>query len=270
MTRNLCLMMLAGLLLAGGCGNGSATLDEPAETDTMQAADVAPEDTVTLPETNFYEIRTPQGRMVIRLYDETPMHRDNFKRLVEEQFYDSTLFHRVIGGFMVQGGDPNSLNDDPYDDGQGGPGYLIPAEIRPGLIHKRGALAAARTGDRMNPQRESSGSQFYIVQGRPYPDSILTVVENRTREMIPDPNFAFADSVRARYTTEGGAPELDGMYTVFGELVEGFDVLDAIGRTATPRRMGQRVHRALLDRPLTPVWMIVRPLPEWTPDETSE
>ncbi len=230
-----------------------------------ETAAPAPEtaDTLVLPETNFYEIRTPQGRLVVRLFDATPLHRDNFKRLAAEQFFDSTLFHRVIDGFMIQGGDPFSRDDTPLNDGQGGPGYTLPPEFRADLFHRRGALAAARQGDGVNPERHSSGSQFYLVQGTVYPDSILTLVEQQLRQQLPDSAFAFADSVRTRYTSEGGAPNLDGMYTVFGQLVEGFDVLDAIARTPTPRNLRQPARPELIDRPFEPVWMIVRPLPDY-------
>jgi len=240
----------------------AAQVEDVAETPSEGTAPQAA-DTLDLPATNYYEIRTSLGRMVVRLYDETPRHRDNFKRLAATQFYDSTLFHRVIQGFMIQGGDPNSRDDDPFNDGRGGPSYTIPAEFDPALIHKRGALAAARQGDRVNPNRASSGSQFYIVQGRPYPDSILTLVEQNLQQQIPDPDFHFADSVRALYTTEGGAPELDRTYTVFGEVVEGFDVLDRIAATPTPRSNGQMTRREIVDRPLEPVWMVVRPLPDY-------
>jgi peptidyl-prolyl cis-trans isomerase B (cyclophilin B) len=217
--------------------------------------------TSQLAETNYFEIQTPRGRMVIRLYDETPGHRDNFKKLVAEHAYDSTLFHRVISGFMIQGGDPNSRDDNPMDDGAGGPGYTVLAEIRPDLFHKRGALSAARQGDNVNPDRQSSGSQFYIVQGTIYPDEYLTQMEERLKQMIPDPAFTFSEEARRVYTTEGGAPNLDGMYTVFGELVEGFDVLDDITRFATTSRVGLR--NLPPDRPLEPVPMTIRPLPDY-------
>ncbi len=217
--------------------------------------------TAQVAETNYFEIETPRGRMVIKLYDETPGHRDNFKKLVAEQFFDSTLFHRVMGGFMVQGGDPNSRDDNPRDDGAGGPGYTLPAEIRPGLYHKRGALAAARQGDRVNPNRESSGSQFYIIQGTIYPEEYLAQIEKQLKQMIPDSSFAFTDEVRRIYSTEGGYPTLDGMYTVFGELVEGFDVLDRIARLATTSGVGLRTMPP--NRPLDPVWMVIRPLPDY-------
>ena len=216
-----------------------------------------------LAETNYFAIETPLGRMVIRLYDETPGHRDNFKKLVAEQAYDSTLFHRVMGGFMIQGGDPNSLDDDPMNDGGGGPGYTIPAEIKPGLFHKRGALSAARQNDSVNPERASSGSQFYIVHGTIFPDDYLTQLENRLKQTLRDSTFTYSDEARRIYSTEGGAPNLDGGYTVFGELVEGFDVLDNITRVATPSGLGQRTAPPVANRPLIPMWMVVRPLPDY-------
>jgi len=222
-------------------------------------------DTLALPVTNYYEIRTPLGRMVVRLYDETPLHRDNFKRLVATGFYDSTTFHRVIDGFVIQGGDPNSKDADPANDGTGGPGYTLPAEIRPGLFHRRGALAAARQGDEVNPERRSSGSQFYLVVGRTFDAATLDEIEAYLREQIPDPDFAFPDSVRQLYQTVGGAPFLDGLYTVFGELVEGFEVMDAIARVPTPRSTGRQAPPALLDRPLQPVPMTIRPLENYSP-----
>ena len=213
-------------------------------------------------DTNFFEIQTLRGGMVLRLYDETPQHRDNFKRLVADQAYDSTLFHRVMSKFMIQGGDPNSRDGDPMNDGGGGPGYTVPAEIRPDLYHKRGALAAARLRDSDNPARASSGSQFYIVHGAIYPDEILDQMEERLRQSIPDSSFSFSEEARKVYTTQGGTPNLDGAYTVFGELVEGLHVLDDIARVATGADIGQR-DPPLSTRPLESVWMIVRPLPDY-------
>lgn len=212
--------------------------------------------------TNFFEISTPMGAMIIELYDDTPIHRDNFKKLAGEGFFDSTTFHRVIGGFMIQGGDPNSKDDNPNNDGMGDPGYTIPAEIVPGRYHKRGALATARAGDNMNPDRESNGSQFYIVHGSIYPGEFLDQVQNRLQQMIPDSTFEYSSEARATYTTEGGAPMLDGMYTVFGELVEGFDVLDRITRVLTPSRAGQR-GSPNGDRPMLDITMEVRPLADY-------
>jgi len=226
-----------------------------------QNADAAASDSTDLPETDYYAIDTPEGRMVVRLLDATPQHRDNFKKLVAEGVYDSTLFHRIIEGFMIQGGDPNSKDDDPRNDGQGGPGYTLPAEIQPDLIHRRGALAAARQGDAQNPERRSSGSQFYIVQGRPVSDAELDEMEQALRQRIPDSSFTYADSVRALYTTEGGAPFLDRQYTVFGQLVEGYAVLDSLAATTTPRKTGRVGDPRLADRPLDDVPMTVTPLP---------
>lgn len=224
----------------------------------------APTDTIEAPVTNYYELRVPQGSMVIRLFDETPEHRDNFKKLVADGFFDGTTFHRIIEGFMVQGGDPNSRDDDPHNDGQGGPGYTLPAEIVPGLYHRRGVLAAARTGDAVNPERRSSGSQFYIVQGTTFDDQTLSMLEQQIRMTTRDSSFAFSDEARAAYENVGGAPNLDGQYTVFAEVVEGLDVLDAVAAVPTPRKSGQRVSPQLADRPAEDVPMTVRPLPDYT------
>ena len=141
-----------------------------------------------------FEIITSKGTMKIKLYSMTPKHRDNFVKLASERFYDNIMFHRVIKGFMVQVGDPltKDANADPAKYGTGGPGYTIPAEILPQFSHKKGALAAARKGDKTNPARESSGSQFYFVED------------------------------------EAGCSHLDGQYTIFGETIEGLEVIDAI------------------------------------------
>ena len=237
--------LLGTLLTAGGCNMSTPGNEARA-----------------LTETNFFEISTPMGRMVIRLYDETPAHRDNFRQLVDAGFYNGTTFHRIISKFMIQGGDPNSKDDDPMNDGNGGPDYTLPPEIHPGLFHKRGALATARTPDQMNPQRESSGSQFYIVHGTIFSEEILMQHQDRLRQIIPDPEFTFSPEAVEAYTTIGGAPNLDGMYTVFGELVEGFDVLDNITRVVTAKDLGQN-NPAIANRPVLPVTMEVRPLPDY-------
>lgn len=213
---------------------------------------------------SYFEISTSMGRMVIRLYDETPRHRDNFRKLVASGFYDGTTFHRVIEGYMIQGGDPNSKDDEPRNDGLGGPGYTIPPEFNPAFFHKRGALSTARMGDQVNPQRASSGSQFFIVQGgRPYDHNMLDQLENRLRQEIPSPNFKYADAARAAYTQGGGAPQLDQMYTVFGELVEGFDVLDRIAAAETPQKTGQQDWRRPPDAPYEKITMTIRALPKY-------
>jgi peptidyl-prolyl cis-trans isomerase B (cyclophilin B) len=170
-------------------------------------------------------IETPMGNMRVLLYDETPLHRDNFVKLANEGYYDDLLFHRNIDGFMVQGGDPESKEASPGQTlGQGGPGYTIPAEI--GAPHIKGALAAARLGGAANPNKESSGSQFYLVQGRPVPDAQLNSLEQQR-------NIKYNDAQRQLYKELGGTPGLDGDYTVFGEVVEGLDVIDKLAAVPT-------------------------------------
>jgi peptidyl-prolyl cis-trans isomerase B (cyclophilin B) len=168
------------------------------------------------------KISTKYGDMVAELYDETPIHRDNFIKLVKEGFYDGTLFHRVIPGFMIQGGDPVSKDDTPNTRiGNGGPGYTLPAEFNPQFFHKKGALAAARMGDAVNPKKESSGSQFYIVEGQVYDNNTIDLFAKRMgAEFIP--------AQKKAYTTVGGTPHLDANYTVFGELVEGLEIISKI------------------------------------------
>ena len=205
-----------------------------------------------LPETNVYEIVTPKGRILVRLFDETPLHRDNFKRRAADGLFDSTAFHRVIAGFMVQGGDPNTRDADPSNDGLDSPGTPVPAEI--GRPHVRGALASARQPDEINPGRASSPSQFYLVQGRPVSPAEMGQITDYVRRGTGDPAFAFAPDVAERYSLEGGAPYLDGQYTVYGEVVEGIEVLDAIAATPTAG-----------ERPTERVWMVVRPLDGYTP-----
>ena len=195
------------------------------------------------------EVRTDMGRMVVALYNETPEHRDNFLKLVQEGFYDSLLFHRVIPGFMVQGGDPESRSAAPGQMlGNGGPGYTVPAEIVPGLVHTKGALAAARQGDQVNPEKRSSGSQFYLVQGKPFqPNELDMVAQRASRHGTP---VTYSEEQKETYATEGGAPHLDGSYTVFGEVIEGLDVID---RIAAVQRDGR-------DRPVSDVRMFMRVL----------
>ena len=171
------------------------------------------------------KFETSLGDMLVNLYDETPGHRDNMIKLIKDGFYNNQLFHRVIKDFMVQGGDPHSVGASRGQRlGSGGPGYTIPAEFRPSLIHKKGALAAARKGDQFNPEQASSGSQFYLVQGRAYtPDQINSFAQSG--------RATFTEASIQAYTTLGGTPHLDGSYTVFGEIVEGMEVLDRIAAT---------------------------------------
>ncbi len=188
------------------------------------------------------EITTPFGVMVAELYDATPKHRDNFVKLVEEGFYDGLLFHRVIDGFMIQGGDPNSktaANGVPL--GTGGPGYTVPAEFVDSLIHIKGAIAAARLGDGANPEKASSGSQFYIVQGAPVPESTLTMLERRK-------GMLYTDEQRQAYMEIGGTPFLDRDYTVFGRVISGLEVIDKIAQVQKDAR----------DRPVENVTMTIK------------
>ena len=180
------------------------------------------------------KINTTEGEIIVRLYDETPKHRDNFIKLAKEGYYDGTLFHRVIKDFMIQGGDPNS-KDAPAGKmlGTGGPGYTVPAEfVYPQLFHKRGALSAARQGDEVNPKRESSGSQFYIVWGKRYSGNMMDDVEERIARNTGN-LISFPQEVRDAYFQYGGTPHLDGQYAAFGHVVEGIEVVDKIANSKT-------------------------------------
>lgn len=175
----------------------------------------------------FILMKTTLGNLMIRLFDDTPLHRDNILKLIQENYYDGLLFHRVIKGFMAQGGDPNSKDASPDTRlGSGGPGYTIPAEINNNRVHFKGALAAARQGDQVNPKKNSSGSQFYIVHGGPVGETTLNRQEQST-------GVIYSDELREKYYEVGGTPALDFKYTVFGQLIEGFEVIDAIANTAT-------------------------------------
>src|SRR6476660_2258111 len=185
------------------------------------------------------ELYTTAGNIVLRLYDSTPLHRDNFLKLVKAHYYDSVLFHRVIKNFMIQSGDPNSktaMAGQPL--GNGGPGYMVPAEFRPSLFHKKGVLAAARNGDDVNPEKQSSASQFYIVQGRKFTDRELDSIE-----VVRLKGYKLPVEHRQVYKTIGGTPQLDQNYTVFGEVIKGLDVVDNIANTATSKGVDK-------DRPL--------------------
>lgn len=175
------------------------------------------------------ELITNYGNIIIRLSDSTPLHRDNFIRLVKTNYYDSVLFHRVIHNFMIQSGDPESKNARPGQPlGNGGPEYTIPAEFRTTLFHKKGVVAAAREGDDVNPKKASSASQFYIVQGRKFTDGALDTLEItrlKGRKIPLDQ--------REVYKTVGGTPHLDQNYTVFGEVISGLDTVDKIASVAT-------------------------------------
>lgn len=252
MKRSVCLLFLSVSLLISGC------------------AQVSKDYVVT--------IKTDHGDMVAILYDETPKHKENFIKLAKEQYFDGLLFHRVIQGFMIQGGDPDSRNAPPGKMlGMGGPGYTIPSEISPKYFHEKGALSAVRMDDMRNPSRASSGSQFYVVQGTPVSEEQLKTDPEKFNQMMQqffsDPaNKPKYDSLigflqaqkRAEYeaylmkvkpqaeaatgiktdrdvdpekvkvyATLGGAPQLDGQYTVFGKVIKGLEVIDKIAAQPT-------------------------------------
>jgi len=179
---------------------------------------------VRAPQDCTVKLETEFGDMTIILFDDTPGHRDNFLKLISQQYYDEILFHRVIPGFMIQGGDPDSRGASQNRPiGTGGPGYTIPAEFSPKRVHVRGALAAARDN---NPEKASSGSQFYIVHGNNCTDEKLDKIEQER-------GFRYTPEQRAMYLKMGGAPQLDRAYSVFGMVISGFDVLDKIATTET-------------------------------------
>ncbi len=174
----------------------------------------------------YVKIETTYGDIVVKLYNETPKHRDNFLKLVKEGTYDGVLFHRVIQNFMIQGGDPNSRNAKKGEMlGNGELGYTLPAEFVPSLYHKKGPLAAARQADQVNPEKRSSSCQFYIVQGEKWDAEKLKRVETSMGK-------SFTKEQAEVYATLGGTPFLDGDYTVFGEVVEGLEVVDKIAAVA--------------------------------------
>ena len=197
-------------------------------------------------------VQTSMGDIIIRLSDSTPLHRDNFLKMAKKKFYDSLLFHRVMQNFMIQGGDPNSKSAKPGQPlGNGSPGYMIPAEFRISLYHKKGMLAAARTPDNVNPQKASSGSQFYIVHGRKFTDGGLDSTETfrLNGRKIPLAH-------REAYKTVGGAPHLDQSYTVFGEVVSGLEVIDKIAAVEVSK--GQDLNRPKEDVRIIHVKLVKR------------
>jgi cyclophilin family peptidyl-prolyl cis-trans isomerase len=190
-------------------------------------------------------LQTSMGDIVIRLSDSTPLHRDNFLKLVKIGFYDSVLFHRVIKNFMIQSGDPDSKSAPAgIPLGNGSPGYTVPAEFRTSLFHKKGVIAAARTSDNVNPQKASSGSQFYIVQGKNFTDKELDALESSRMDGRKIPL-----NKREAYKTIGGTPHLDDNYTVFGEVIKGIEVVDKIAVVPTSTAADR-------DRPLENVMII--------------
>ena len=185
-------------------------------------------------------IQTTEGDITLKLYNETPLHRDNFIKLVKAKTYNGVLFHRVIQEFMIQGGDPNSKTAAPDAMlGDGDVGYTLPAEIRtPKIYHKRGALAAARQGDNVNPEKASSGCQFYIVVGKKFTDEQLDKLQESQIARYGhanDSTYKFGPQARQDYKTIGGTPHLDGNYTVYGEVLKGMEVVERISKVETNR-----------------------------------
>ncbi len=256
-------MICLALLVLSACGTGSKKRNEMENEKRTQV-----------------KLETTMGDFTVALYNETPLHRDNFIKLVKEGVYDSTLFHRVIKQFMVQAGDPESKNAaDTAMLGSGDVGYTVPAEFNPKFFHRKGVLAAARQGDDVNPERASSGCQFYIVTGRKFSEAQLQEMEirvnNQREEAIFDSlarqhmkeiykmrkandreglmelqdtltaqahalfkqeePYKMTPAQREAYKTVGGAPHLDGVYTVFGEVVDGIETVDNIGIAKTGR-----------------------------------
>jgi peptidylprolyl isomerase len=239
------------------------------------------------PNITFILIETSFGNIKIKLYDDTPIHKHNFIKLVNSNYYNGTLFHRVINNFMIQGGDPQSKNAAKgVLLGNGDTGYTLPAEILPNHFHKRGVLAAAREGDDINPEKRSSGGQFYLVQGRKFTDEQLNELEQKLNQSrfqsivsriylskrdsliksgfdIPNDTLIsqasilanklykplhFSNEQRKIYNHDGGVPHLDGAYTVFGEVAEGIEVIDKIASVATDNH----------DRPLEDIRMTIK------------
>lgn len=236
----------------------------------------------------YVEFRTDFGKIVVKLYNETPKHSENFLKLSDEKFFDGLIFHRVIKDFVVQGGDPDTRNPIPgklYGDSDAG--YLIDPEFNDTIIHKRGTIAMAREGDDVNPDKKSSSSQFYFVVGKVYSEeelnnlevklntklkekiekklfdsllkyntqfdtkflqNITQLVQNKADSIYNSKKIKFSDKQRKTYTTIGGIPHLDGNYTVFGEVIEGYDVIEKISKVATDKN----------DRPLADIKIKVK------------
>lgn len=267
------------------------TLISCSANNTESASESAAQPQTTNSKMTKVKLETTMGDIVVELYNETPQHRDNFVKLVQEGYYDGVLFHRVIKDFMIQTGDGNSKTAGPDATlGDGDPGYTIPAEfVYPKYFHKRGALAAARTGDQVNPERRSSGSQFYIVTGKIYSSDELKMMTQRLatvkkqdifRRLVNENHaqietlqrnqdneglnelqnrliqqteaeaaqspFSLTDEQIDAYTSVGGTPHLDGQYTVFGQVIEGMDVVDRIQNAQTGR----------MDRPVSDIKIV--------------
>ena len=238
-------LLISLMIINFSCSSASAETEDIKNTEKV-TSEVINDEEIKDEKEQLVKITTDYGEMIIKLYNGTPLHRDNFIKLAKDSFYNGTLFHRVINGFMIQGGDPESKAAVPgamY--GNGGPGYTIPAEFNNKYFHKKGALAAARMGDGQNPQRRSSGSQFYIVQGKTFTNMEINQMEQRAR-------MKYTPEQKSIYMTIGGTPFLDRQYTVFGEVIMGMEVIDKIAAVKT----------APGDRPLEDIKMTVELIEE--------
>lgn len=275
------LILLFSLSPLASCDKAAASNENKSDNKSITTNQIMEQEKLPIEnDTNSVKLKisTNLGDFIVLLYGDTPAHRDNFIKLAKDGFYTGTLFHRVINKFMVQAGDPDSKDAAPGARlGSGGPGYTLPAEIIfPKHFHKRGALAAARQGDQVNPERRSSGSQFYVVTGNKYLPGQLDAIEQKMKNQQLQAEFnrlasthidtiqslhaegnnaaleqlrldliaqaeayiaanpvTLTDEMRQAYTTVGGAPHLDGQYTVFGEVVDGMDVIDKIEKAQT-------------------------------------
>lgn len=270
MLRKLLGFAILAIALASCAGGGSKAEAKPAETSNEITKEMATQPTPADTNSVKVEVSTTMGDFTVLIYGDTPKHRDNFVKLVNEHYYDNMLFHRVIKDFMVQTGDPESKTAKPGQSlGSGDPSYTLEAEIlAPKHFHKRGALAAARTSDEINPERRSSGSQFYVVTGQKFSEpqlqqmqmqNIFNSLVNANMDSIRqmqmrgdaeglqalqrklteetyqkmDEGDGMTQEMKEAYTTVGGAPHLDGAYTVFGEVISGMDVIDKIEKEET-------------------------------------
>lgn len=228
------------LVFMSSCSVGRQSINHPNSNKSISANTDNTMQTNTNNSVPTYTIETSMGNIKVLLYEETPLHKANFERLIEEQTLDSTLFHRVIKDFMIQGGDPDTrpavlrMTRSVEKDRE-----MIAAEFNPKLIHKKGALAAARTGDHMNPEKKSSPFQFYIVQGRVFAPEQLDAMQAMG-------GFSWTEEQKEIYTTIGGTPHLDGGYTVFGEVVEGLEIMEQIANVETGN----------MDRPVENVYIL--------------
>lgn len=231
-TKKFLILFVSLSLIFFSCSKKTTTVTNDKTTNSEQSEQIQKKKTMIIISTNF-------GQMKLALYNETPQHRDNFIKIIKDSTLNGTLFHRVIKEFMIQGGDPDSKTAAKGQQlGAGDLGYRVPAEINSTCFHKKGALAAARDN---NPQKASSSCQFYIVQGKTYTDQQLDMMAAQTGRQ-------YTAEQREVYKTIGGTPFLDGEYTVFGEIVEGLDVVDKIAAVKTDRN----------DRPLEDIKMSVK------------